>query len=249
MLFVRYYLWIAPHILLGVFLVIFFVKGLQGQLPSVATYASVNLALFLLGVICRLRSPFPTDAYRWIVLVLGGGLLTAADLWVIYELLNKLVLSRSSLARMGRLLLSGTLAVLLLGAAAAVGTVSKIGVDQALNIFEAVDLSSSLIIVGLLLVLFIFSHVLRISWRNWVVGIALGFGISACADLSTAAWRSALGRPAFIPVDIVQMGAFHLCVIIWLTYLLLPESPKFTGSGLQRDDLDAWNEQVQKIVH
>lgn len=248
MLFLRYYLWIAPSLLLGVFLVLFLRRGLQRQLLSFLIYVIFNLFQFLAAVACRLRSPFAIHTYRWGVLVFGNGLIALAGLWVIFELWNELVFSRSSLASMGRLLLSSTLAVLLLTAGAFSGALSDIGLQRVGSIFEVLDFSTSLIQTGLVVVLFIFSRALRISWRNWMVGIALGFGISACADLSSAAWRAALGKTAFIPVDIAQMGAFHLCVIVWLTYLLLPERPRFTGPSLQTEDLEAWSEQLQKIV-
>lgn len=249
MLFLRYYLWIAPHLLLALILWLFLRRGLQRQLFSFFLYVALELIVFLVSVAFRLTSPFPINAYRWIVSVFGNGLLSLTVLWVIYELWDKLVFSRSSLARVGRLLLSGSLAVLLLAAAAVSGTFSNIDLQRVGRIFEILDFSSSLIQAGLLVILFLFSRTLRISWRSWMVGIALGFGISACVDLSSAAWRAELGKRALIPVDIAQMGAFHLCVIVWLVYLLLPERPKFTGSGLQREDLEAWNEQLQKIVH
>jgi hypothetical protein len=249
MLFLRYYLWIAPNLLLVPFLWLFLRRRFHVQLPSLLVYATLDLMQLIASVVSRLISPFPINAYQWVVLVVGNGLLSVAELWVIYELWAKLVFSRSPLARVGRLLLACSLAVLLLTAAALSGTLPGIYVVHPVgNISEILDFSSSLILTGLLIILFVFSRALQISWRSWMVGIALGFGIYGCADLSSAAWRAALGRKALIPVDIVQEVAFHLCVLVWIAYLLLPEHPKFTGTGLERDDLEAWSEQMGKIA-
>src|SRR5947208_9725 len=100
-------------------------------------------------------------------------------------------------------------------------------------VFEILDFFSSLIIAGMLIFLFVFSRALHISWRNRITGVALGFGIMACVNLSTAALRSELGKSGFVAVDITQMAAFHVSVVVWLVYLLLSElMPAFAGRGL-----------------
>lgn len=168
--------------------------------------------------------------------------------WVLYELTVKLVLS-FSFAKLSRKLFAGSFAILVLSSAAISGGLSDHSIYRGLNIFEDINFSSAFIKVGLLLVLLVFSRALNISWRNWLVGIALGFGVDACFDLSSAALR-AYGRTALISVDIVQGIGFHICVLIWLVYLLLPERPSAaSGSKLHKEDIEAWNEQLEKIVH
>lgn len=248
MLFLRYYLWIAPNVLLALFLLLFLRRRLHLQLPSLLLYVTVQLGGFLVSVVFKLMSPFPIRAYQWVCLIFANGLLALAELWAVYELWDKLVFSRSSLARLGRLLLSCSLAALFLGAAGISPTLSRVGLDRVANVYETLDFSSSLVLTGLLVVLSVFSRALRLSWRNWIVGITLGFGIIASVQLSSAAWRAALGEKAFIPVDIAQGFAFQFCVLVWLVYLLLPERPKFSGSGPRVEDLECWNEQLQQIT-
>lgn len=248
MLFLRYYLWIAPNLLLALFLFFFLSRRLRVQLPSLLLYITIQLSGFLLSVTFRLISPFPVHAYQWVCLVFINGLLALSELWVVYELWEKLVFSRSSLARTGRLLLSCSLAALFLAAVGLSATLSGIGIYRVANIYEILDFSSSLVLTGLLVVLSLFSRALRLSWRNWMVGIALGFGIIASVELSSAAWRAAIGEKAFIAVDVAQGFAFHFCAVVWLVYLLLPERPRLTGSGLRKDDLEAWSEQTEKLI-
>jgi hypothetical protein len=247
MLFLRYYLWIVPNLLLALFLFLFLRRRLHVQLPSLLLYVTIQVAGFLTSVGFRLISPFPKHAYQWVCLIFVNGLLALAELWVVYELWDTLVFSRSSLARVGRLLLSCSLAALFLAAVGISATLSGVG-DHVANIYEILDFSSNLVLTGLLVVLALFSRALRLSWRNWIVGITLGFGIIASVQLSSAAWRAALGEKAFIPVDIAQGFAFHFCAVVWLVYLLLPERPRFSGPGPRAEDIDHWNEQLQQIA-
>ena len=246
--FLRYYLWIAPNVLLGLFSFVFFRRRLQFQLPSLAIYVIVTLLQFLVEVSCGFYSPFPYRAYGW-TLAVGNCLTATLAIWVLYELASKLVFPASSFAALGRRLFGVSLVVLVFVAAAISGSLSDFSTYRAFNLFGVVNFSSALVKAGLLLVLLVFSRALNVSWKNWLVGIALGFGVDACFDLSSAAWRTVSGRAALISVDIAQGVGFHLCVVIWLIYLLLPDRPvQFPGNGLGTDDLDVWNEQLQNII-
>jgi hypothetical protein len=111
------------------------------------------------------------------------------------------------------------------------------------------DFSSSLILGGMVLALFVFARALRVSWRSWVAGVALGFGISASIDLASAAFRAGLGRSAFIAVDITQMAAFHVCVVVWLISLFLSgRTPSFGDAKLKPSDLELWNQELERMV-
>jgi hypothetical protein len=189
------------------------------------------------------------SGYNWGVLVLGNGINSLLVLGVIYELANKLIFSRSSLGPVLRPIFYGSLAVLLLGSAAASGSMTNGAIKRVIQVFETLDFSSSLIEVGLLVVLLVFARTMHIAWGDWTVGIAVGFGVSACMDLASAALRWSYGKRAFIAVDITQMAAYHVCILIWLIYLLLPERPStLPPGGLQQRDLEKWNEEVEKIL-
>jgi hypothetical protein len=168
---------------------------------------------------------------------------------VVYELANKLLISRSSIASVLRLTLRLSLAVLVLGAAIGAGSLSQISTQRVMNIFETLDFSSSLILAGMLVTLFAFARALWISWHSWIGGVALGFGISATIDLASAALRAVLGHKSFIAVDISQMAAFHVCVVIWLVSLYVPDrAPTFDDKALKVSDMELWGQELQRMV-
>jgi hypothetical protein len=248
MLFLRWYLWIAPHVLLGIFVAGFLRRRLQKQMPFFFSYLVFDLFQFII-LFCVGFIPSPTmSLYRWI-LVCSKGILSVLQLAVIYELANELLLSRSSLAGPLRTLLRWAAAVLFLVVAIVSGMFQKISVQQVVNALQVVDFSSSVVRCGLLIVLFLFTRALQISWRSRSAGIALGFGIMASVELVAAGVRGAFGRSAYIAVDLLQMAGFHVCVLIWLAYLFLPErTPKFTGKALLESDMEVWDQQLQKML-
>ena len=243
-----YYLWIAPHILLGIFLICLLWRRLQRKLPIFVAYVVFELVQFILLFTIFLHSPFPAAIYRW-TLVVGTGISSILELGVIYELANELLLSRSSLGSALRPALQIILALLLLGAAIGSGAFSGISVQRVTNIFEMIDFSSNLIEAGMVLSLFIFARALRVSCHNWVAGVALGFGVSASIDLVSAALRAEWGKRAFVAADLTQMAAFHVCVVIWLVSLFLADrTPPFTDAKLKISDLELWDQELQRMV-
>ena len=247
MLFASYYLWVAPHILLGIFLICLLARGLHRQLPIFIAYIVFQLVQFMVLFTIFLHSPFRADIYKW-TLVVGEGVSSILELGVIYELANELLLARSTGVVLRRAL-QAILALLLLGAAIGSGAFSGLSVQRVINIFEMVNFSSNLIEAGMVLTLFIFVRALRISWHSSVAGVALGFGVSASIDLISAALRAEWGRRAFIAVDLTQMASFHVCVVIWLVYLFLADrTPPFPDGTLKISDLELWDQELQRMV-
>ncbi len=50
-------------------------------------------------------------------------------------------------------------------------------------------------------------------------------------------------------IDLIQMAAYHVCVLIWVAYVLVAErSPVISGRGLQKEEIELWNQEVQRMV-
>src|SRR5215470_7916741 len=203
MIFLRYYLWLVPHLLLAVTLVGAWRRGLHRYLPFFRTFGLFELLQFL-TLFALSTAQVSLSVYRW-ALAFGSAVTMILQIGVIFELAGRLLLSRVTLSKGLRALMRWTIGGLVLVAAAASGSFAALAPNRELRVFEVVDFSSSLIQVGLLFVLLAFSRALHISWRSWPTGVAVGFGVLASIDLGTAAIRSTVGESAFIPVDITQM--------------------------------------------
>jgi hypothetical protein len=250
MVFLQYYLWIAPHILLGICLWLFLRQGLGKKFPIFATYMvaeSVDfLALFLVTLLWREDPAYALNVYRWIM-VWGLGIISLLSFGVIYELVKQVILSGSTLAKTLESVIRWSAAVLLLLTAVASAQMG-ISVERVMNVFGVLDFSTSVLQVGLLLVLFLFSRILRVSWRSLPAGIAIGLGILGCAELATAPMFSVFAH-RHATIDLIRLSAFHACVLVWLGYLIFPDSePKFPGGPLRAEELESWNQEVQKMV-
>jgi hypothetical protein len=171
------------------------------------------------------------------------------ELGVIYELTDELIVSRSSLRRVLRLLMRWAMAALVMVTAACLAIFRQDGIERAMKAFQVPEFSSSILLVGLLLALLVFARALHISWRSLPAGIALGFAISASAELAAAPLFSELGPTYYGRIDILRLAGFHVCVLTWLIYIFLPSKPpSFTGHGPDRTKLEAWDRELQKMV-
>ena len=248
MLFLRYYFWIAPHVLLAGLLVGIYRRGLLRRLPFFIVYIFLELAQFLALLTMNWLPAASENEYHWI-LVLGLGMSVLVKFGVIYELSNELLLSRSSLVDLWRRLFRWTAGVLLLVAVFASATLSSTGVKNIESIFHFLDLSSAIIQSGILLVLFVLTRALHVPWRSYTSGVALGFGIFSTLELSTSGFRLESGSGGSIVIDLIQMAAYHVCVLIWVAYVLVAErSPVISGRGLQKEEIELWNQEVQRMV-
>lgn len=246
MTFLRYYLFIAPHVLLALFLLILWLRRLQTHIPVFTVYVIIEEIVFLCAMGVTLHRPFSRVAYSWVVL-LGNGLTSVLVLGVVYKLADILIFSRFSFPRL-RTGFAGTLAALVLFAGLISGNLAKITVPVASNILHVIDFCAGLIQAGMLLLLLGLSRALHVSWRNFETGVALGFGVSACILLAGAALRDHFGHGSIIAVDILEMTTFHISVVIWLIYALLPEGARPPGTGLDRRDLESWSQELRKMA-
>jgi len=239
------YLWVAPHLLLVLCLIGIVRRKGQFEVPVFTTSLVFALIQFSILFILAHKRPFPKDAYHW-TLTVTEVIETLLGLAVVYELANKVLFTRSPTARFARPILKASLAILVLLSAVGSGTFSDLSNRRVLNIFERLDFSSELIMAGMLLVVLLLTRTFHISWRNWTTGIVLGYGVYASIALVGAALRAGFGRTALIPVDIVQMAGFHVCVVIWLVYIFLPDSGNGPPVDLRKSDINAWDQEAQK---
>jgi len=155
---------------------------------------------------------------------------------------------KSKSSRMPSLTRGVAILMLLLSAGIA-ATFSRAGLRPLTDIFEVLNFSANLVNLGLLLVLFLFTRTFHISWKSLPAGIVLGFGIASSAEIGATGFISGLGMNGILSSDMLRTLAFLVCTIVWIIYAFLPDTgQEFTGPGVRRSEIEAWNQDLHKIL-
>jgi hypothetical protein len=222
---------------------------LHKRLRFFTAFVAFEITQFLASIAMVLHSPFPRDAYWWTILVAGGVIESLLSLGVIYDLADELLLSRPTSGLFIRRFFSAALVLLLLLAAAFSGALHDISRHRALNVSELVDFSSGMVVAGLLLALFMFARALNFTWPRQAAGIALGLGIWSSVDVVGAALRSGFGYHSLVPVDILEMSAYHVSALVWFFYALPPFRPsRAVSTNVEHSDLEVWGQELRRMV-
>lgn len=168
---------------------------------------------------------------------------------VIYEIFSH-VLRRYEGLRRGAAVVFRCTAVLLVLAAVAIAVLGPsnepgFAISGALVIQRSIDVVQC----GLLILLFLFASYFALTWRNYVFGIALGFGLMASVELLAAALatQSPESLSVFIMNSLPRV-AFDLAGVIWIIYLALPEPSRVELKALPQHDLEKWNQELLELL-
>ncbi len=248
--FLWHYLWLGPHVLqLGLALLLWR-RGLHRQFPVFFSYlvfeAAEEFTLYWLDL-----SPAISASTWWHAFFagfVGENLLRFA---VIAELLQHLLRQWPALARAGRNLVGGVGVALILFAALAEHFRDPNKKNWLINI--AHDLQSSVFLVqaGLILSVFLFAAYFHVVWERIAFGIALGFAVDWCEHLAVWTILSTSILTRFRPaLDLVNLATYHVTVLIWFYYIVVPESA--TGQPPRRPppdpDLEIWNRELERFL-
>lgn len=141
-------------------------------------------------------------------------------------------------------------AVLLLGAAI-IAAVAGPSHEPDFALKGAVVLERSLDVVqcGLLVLLFLFASYFALTWRNYVFGIALGFGAIASVELLAAALATQFPSVSDMILNSLPRIAYAVATILWVVYLVQPEPSRLETKPLPQHDLEKWNQELLELLH
>jgi hypothetical protein len=247
--FAWYYFWIVPHLLLFVIAAVMLRRGLHRQFPWFFTYL-VSEGMFSIIAFVLTHIPSISEKEYGVFAIVQMIANVGVRFGIVYELFSKLFVQYPALVSLGRTALRWTIIVLLLLAVGLAGR-EPAGIQQRISFVATIlDRSVSLVQCGLVLLLFVFSSYFRLSWQNFVMGIAIGLGIFASVELSVAAVFAEIApvtRNVQYIFDFAAMGTYHVCVLIWLGYLLAPERVR-QAAPLPANDLKSWDRELQRLL-
>lgn len=252
------YLWVAPNVLLLGLGVLLLRRRIDSQFPVFLAFVLVmgleQLALFIADVVPRVS---PIDWWRifWASLLLESLLKFA----LIGELFGRVFGIYSSVARLGRNLITSVGVVLVFVAAVVAAYTPKDNKFWIVSGAHILQQATYTIECGLLLFLFVFAAYFELSWGRHAFGIALGLSVSACVHLATWALlaNGNFSSQYRVILDFVNMAAYHICVLIWFYYFLVPpENAREPRENMKQppvppleNSLDVWNREVERLLH
>jgi hypothetical protein len=244
------YLWVAPNLFLLAVGFLIWKRGLSHKVPAFLAFAILGafgeLAVFGVDI-----SPSVTAPNFWRIdwaNVLLGSLL---KFLVIGEIFSRVFTSYPSISRISRVAISVFGAALVLLAGLIAGFAHG---DNPMLLISGVHLLEQtvfIIEVGLIVFLFVIAAYFHLSWDRLSFGILLGFGISSCVHLATWAIiaNASPSEHARTLFAFLNMGTFHLCVLIWLYYVLVPQKVvKKSVVPLPENNLAVWNRELERLL-
>ena len=94
----------------------------------------------------------------------------------------------------------------------------------------------------------------RLSWTGPLLESLLGLGISACVASRLLGGHRQCG---LLDIDAISFSisstwrTYHVCVLIWFYYLLVPRESSYARPAvpLPENNLDVWNRELERLVH
>jgi hypothetical protein len=142
-------------------------------------------------------------------------------------------------------------AAVLLLAAAIIAAIAGPSHEPDFALKGAVVLERSLDVVqcGLLVLLLLFASYFALTWRNYVFGIALGFGVIATLELLAAALATQFRHFSDMILNSLPRIAYAGATIIWVVYLAQREPSRLELKALPQHDLEKWNQELLELLH
>jgi hypothetical protein len=248
---VWHYLWVAPSVLLLVLAGLMWRLRLNKQYPLFFVLAIANAVEQLTLYACDL-APSVSAKTWW--QIFWAGLLVEGLLkfGLVAEIFANVFNPYPSVAKLGKVLIRTVGVSLLFAAACAAAWAPEDSVFSIVTGAHLLQQTVCLVEAGLLVVIFLLSSYFHLSLDRPLFGIALGLSVSACVDLAAWAIAANAGLPPEkrVILDFAKMATYHISVLIWFYYLLLPQKvPAKSMVPLPENNLDVWNRELERLVH
>jgi hypothetical protein len=255
------FLWISPHVLLGVLVVGLCKRRLYREFPCFLAYVFYEIAEFILLFTLYLFALYSIAgvtanqyAYAYSVTLTFN---IALRFGVINEVSKDLFRESQFLKAAARRSLQCVTGLLL-----GVGVLLAVYApgDNSARWFAgvlAVNRGAAMVQSGLLLSLLLFSRFLGVTWHRPAFGIAVGLGVLTSVYLANYALRAEFtGEVAAGFLTLLTTGTYLVCVLIWIEYLWEPApitaGPDDTGvphdTGVPPDEVDTWNTELGHLL-
>jgi hypothetical protein len=237
-----YALWVAHPVLQTVIAILMFRRGQHREFKYFFAYVVTQILSFAVV--------FSTSRYNYTACFYASWVSTAISVALGFKVIHEAFLDVfrpfHTLRDLGTVLFKWAgLVMLLVAGVVSVSTSSSNTVPWVQAITTA-QRCVRIIQVGMVLFLLFFARYVGVSRRQHSFGIALGFGTFAGVELALiASWAGDhLGNLA---MNLVNMGAYNVTLLIWLGYTLMKSPAREAASTLLRPQ--RWEQSLADIQH
>jgi hypothetical protein len=169
---------------------------------------------------------------------------------VVYECFSEAMRPYDTLRDLGRLLFRWAAIVMgIVGLVFALSTPG--GPENTVLVHNILIIERAIRIVqcGMLLLLYLFSHHVGITWKNQLFGVVLGFGLYASANLLMYSLRARFGEDWNSSAAIMNSLSYLVATGVWAGYMLAPAAERTLVRHEAPLILERWNTELAAIGH
>jgi hypothetical protein len=242
-------LWIGCHATQAGLAAIMIHRKLARRFPAFFVYTVYEVVLCAVLVTLTFMNSVSSDQYGNAYLV--GAIISAGLRFaVVYEIFGEVFRSYPALQEFSGMLFRWATAVLMIIAVIMVAYTSGTDMDKMTVAFIIIDRTVNIMQCGLLVFLVLLARFLSFSWTSYIMGITLGFGFFSSVELGISALRAQYGLHfAAKTFPVVSVGTYNACVVLWVVTLLLPEYSSRRTSPAPVQELQHWNDALEKVLH
>lgn len=239
-------LWVAPAAIQIAIVVAMFRNGARKRFPMFWTYTLFQIFLsVILMFVYRMG-----DMEYFLAYWTGAAMSAFLGFAVIYECFSQALQPYETLRDLGRLLFRWTAIVMgIVGIVFALSTPG--GPENTALVHSILILERAIRIIqcGMLLLLYLFSHHVGITWRNQLFGVVLGFGVYASANLLMYSLRARFGEDWNASAAIMNSFSYLVATGVWAGYMLAPAAERTLVRSEAPLILERWNTELAAIGH
>ena len=241
------FLWITPHLLLGVLAVILYKRRLHREFPCFFAYVLFEVAEnILLYVLFKTRVSGNHYAYVFAATLL----LSIALRFGVIDEVSKNLFRESQFLKVAARRSLQAISGLLLGVGVLLAVLAPGGKSPRWLVgVVVINRGAAMVQTGLLLSLLLFSRFLGLSWRRHAFGITLGLGIMTSVDLATYALSTEFASWNWTRLlNFILTGTYFVCALIWTRYLLVPEPKPVPVTVVPDEEVETWNKELRHLL-
>ncbi|HXZ80847.1 MAG TPA: hypothetical protein VEG30_13025 [Terriglobales bacterium] len=238
-----YLLWVAPIVLQVAIAAVIIKRRLYRDVSWFLAYTIAEIVTSSAG----LKTYSSAEAYFYTYFA-GDAICIVIAFAVIYQLFCCLFRPYPGLQGLGKVLFLSAMVVLLVIASIVASHGANPDSGPIIKGILTVERSLRIVQAGLLLFLFLFSSSLGLTWRHYLFGIALGFGVFATVDLASLTVRTQLGLISADVASLVRSVAFNCAVLVWVVYTLQRDPSEFRIPEIPNHDLQKWDRALIQLL-